>query len=99
MKRRISTRPSGNGVRQYFCRAPCSDGLESDDVLSLKALRALLDFKLHGLPFVEALVPLGLDRREMHEDILTGLALDESVALCRIKPLHCTLFSGHFCCS
>jgi hypothetical protein len=70
-------------------------GLEPDDVLSLQALGALLDFELDSLPFIQALVTLGLDRREVHEDVLTGRALDETITLCRVKPLDSTLLFGH----
>jgi hypothetical protein len=31
----------------------------------------------------------------MHENILAGFALDESEALGRVKPLHCTFFSHY----
>jgi len=70
-------------------------GLEPDDVLGLKAFGALLDLELDSLPFIEALVTLGLDRREVHEDVLAGRALDKTIALCSVKPLYCTLFFGH----
>jgi hypothetical protein len=32
----------------------------------------------------------------MHENIFTGLTLDEPVALRSIEPLHCSLFLAHF---
>ena len=70
--------------------------LEADDVLRLQAFRAPLDFELNRLAFIEGLVPLRLNGGEMYEDILTGLALDEPVALAGVEPLHCSLFS-HFC--
>src|SRR5260370_278662 len=62
------------------------------NLLRLKALRALLHFKFHGLTFVEGLVTVHRDRREVRETIFTRLALDESEALRSIKPLHCSLF-------
>jgi len=70
-------------------------GLQADDVLSLKTFRSLLDFEFHSLAFVERLVPFGLDRRKVHEHILTGLALNETKTLCCVKPLHCSLFFSH----
>ena len=70
-------------------------GLQTDDVLSLKTFRSLLNFEFHCLAFVERLVPFGLDRRKVHEHILTGLALNETKTLRCVKPLHCTLFFGH----
>jgi len=76
-----------------------SDGLEAYDVLGLQTLGALLDFELNRLSFVEGLVPIGLNGRKVHENVLTGLALDESVALSRIEPLYCTLLSAHCWCS
>jgi hypothetical protein len=70
-------------------------GLQADDVLSLKTFRSLLDFEFHCLAFVERLVPFRLDRREVHENVFTGLALNETKTLCCVEPLHCTLFFGH----
>src|SRR5215469_8402741 len=66
--------------------------LEACDVLCLKALRALLYFEFHRLAFIQRLVAVHLNGREMYEDILSGLALDEPVALRSIEPLHCSLF-------
>ena len=66
--------------------------LEAGHVLRLQALRALADFKFNGLSFVERFVSIHLNRGEMDENILAGLALDESVALAGVEPLHCSLF-------
>jgi len=55
--------------------------LDACNVLSLKTLGALLDFKFHCLTFVERLISFHRDRREVHENIFSGLALDESEAL------------------
>jgi hypothetical protein len=66
--------------------------LEAGNVLSLKAFGAFLYFKLHGLTFVERFVPVHHDRREMNENIFPGLALDKTIALRSIEPLHCSLF-------
>ena len=63
-----------------------------DYVLGLQALGALLDFEFDGLAFVEGFIALGLDRRKVDENILPGLALDESVSLAGVEPLHCSLF-------
>jgi hypothetical protein len=68
------------------------DRLESGDVRGLQALGALRHFEFNGLSFVQRLVTLGLNRREVYEDVLAGLALDESKALASIEPLYCTLF-------
>src|SRR5712692_1244708 len=66
--------------------------LEGCNVLSLEALRAFLHFKFHCLAFVERFISFHRDRGEMHENIFSRLALDESEALRSIKPLHCSLF-------
>src|ERR1700675_4951078 len=73
--------------------------LQTDYVLCLKTLWSLLHFEFYRLTFVQALVAVSLNRREMHEHILTGLALNEPKTLCRVEPLHCSLFFSHFCCS
>jgi len=70
--------------------------LEGHYALGLQALGALLDLELDGLAFIQGLVSIGLDRRKMDKDVLTGLALNKAVALGRIKPLHCSLFCSHF---
>jgi hypothetical protein len=76
--------------------AASQTGLEARDAFGLETLRSLLDLKFDGLPFVEGLITLGLDGREMHEDVLTGLALYESIALGGVEPLDGTLFSAQF---
>jgi hypothetical protein len=68
--------------------------LDLRDVLSLKALGALADLKLHKLAFVQRLVSIHLDGGEVNEDIFTRLALDEPITLCCVEPLHHTLFSS-----
>jgi len=68
--------------------------LDLRDVLSLKALGALADLKLHKLAFVQRLVSIHLDGGEVNEDIFTRLALDEPIALCCVEPFHHTLFSS-----
>jgi hypothetical protein len=70
--------------------------LETNDSFRLQALWTLFDFKLHSLTLVQALISLSLDCREMDKHILAGLALDEPIALGRVKPLHGSLFSAHF---
>jgi hypothetical protein len=79
-----------------FDKPAIRDGLEAYYAFSLQALGALLHFEFNGLPLVEGLVPVGLNRREVHKDVLTGLALDKSIALGGVEPLHCTLLSTHF---
>jgi len=65
----------------------------ADDVSSLKALGAFEEIKLHGLALVERAVPVLLDRGEMHEHILPRGALDKSITLRPVEPLHCSLLS------
>src|SRR5229473_3119779 len=66
--------------------------LEACHVLRLQAFGALADFKFNSLSFVERLVSVHHDCGKMDENILAGLALDESVALAGVEPLHCSLF-------
>jgi hypothetical protein len=68
--------------------------LDLGDVLGLKALRALLHFKLHKLALVQRLVAIHLNCGEVNEDILPGLTLNKAVPLRCIEPLHHTLFSS-----
>src|SRR5258708_5048086 len=69
----------------------------SDDlyVLCLQALGPLGDRKRHGLAFLKALESVRLDCREVHENIVPGLAAVQAEALGIVKPFHCSLF--HFC--
>jgi hypothetical protein len=66
--------------------------LEGGDVRCLQALRAFSDVEFNRLPLGERPVPVSLDRGEVHENVLTGLALDESKSLAGIEPLYCSLF-------
>ena len=67
--------------------------LQAGDVRCLQALRAGGNFKLNRLAFVQRFVPFRLNRGEVDEDVLAGLALDESESLAGIEPLDCSLFS------
>lgn len=76
---------------------PAADDLNRDDVLGLQALRPCANFKLDRLAFGERPIAVGLNRREMHENILASLASDEPVSLCRVEPFHYALLSHrHF---
>jgi hypothetical protein len=68
--------------------------LSGGDVFGLKTLRALAHFKLHHLALIQGLVAFHLDRGEMNENIFPGLALDETIPLGGVEPLHDTLFSS-----
>jgi hypothetical protein len=72
---------------------PLPPRLEAGDVRCLQALRPAGHFEFNRLAFVQRLVPLSLNGREVHEDIFAGLALDEPVPFAGIEPLHCSLFS------
>jgi len=86
---RERVRPGAPG-RTTFVR------LEAGDVLRLQALGALADLELNRLPFVQSLVSIHLNCREMDKYILARLALDESIALAGIEPLYCSLFFHFF---
>ena len=70
--------------------------LEAGNVLCLKALGTLFHFEFNCLAFVERFVSVHHDGGEVDENIFSGLALDESIALRSIEPLDCTLFLAHF---
>jgi len=65
----------------------------ADDVCRLKALGALEQVKLHGLTLVQSAVAVLLNRREVHEHIFSRRALDESISLRPVEPLHCSFLS------
>jgi hypothetical protein len=66
--------------------------LESLDVGRLQALGAADNLELNGLSLIKGAVAIRDDGGEMDENVLSGLALDETKALAGVKPLHCTLF-------
>ena len=68
-------------------------GLGPDDVRRLKAFGALEQIELHGLTFVQRAVAVLLDRGEVHEHIFPRGALDESISLRPVEPLHCSFLS------
>jgi hypothetical protein len=70
--------------------------LQRLNVGGLQALGAADDLKLDRLAVVQRAIAIRLDRGEMDENVLSGLALDETKALAGIKPLHCSLFFVHF---
>ena len=70
--------------------------LKCANVLSLKAFGTLFHFKFDRLTFVERFVSIHDDGGKVHENVFPGLALDESIALRSIEPLHCSLFLAHF---
>src|SRR5207248_4861131 len=69
-------------------------GLQNLNVLSLPALRTLLDVELDRLAFLQAAEALRLDGCVVDEYVLTVLAADKTETLGVVEPLHCSLF--HF---
>jgi len=67
--------------------------LEGGNVRCLQALGALGHFELNRLSVIQRLVAVGLNRGKVDENVLAGLALDESESLAGIEPLYCSLFS------
>src|SRR5882757_5713186 len=57
------------------------------DVPGLRSLRTIDDLEFDLLAFLERAESRALNRREVHEDVITALALDESVALRVVEPL------------
>ncbi len=70
--------------------------LQGLNVGGLQALWAADNLKFDRLAVVQAAVPIRLNRGEMDENVLSGLALDKSKAFAGIEPLHCSLFFVHF---
>src|SRR5439155_5873522 len=62
--------------------------LNRPDVRGLCALRALHDHEPHLPAFGQRPVTVHADRREVHEDVVTALALDEAVPLLVREPFH-----------
>ena len=73
-----------------------SQVLQRLNVRGLQALGAADDFELDRLAVVQRAIAIRLDRGEMDENVLPGLALDEAIAFAGVEPLHCTLFFIHF---
>src|SRR4029079_729019 len=70
------------------CSVPKGKSLDRGDVRRLQALLALHDLEFDALTLGQRLVPVHRDRREMDENVLTLLALDEPIALLVREPLH-----------
>ncbi len=57
------------------------------NVLGFEAFVALDDFVADGFAFAQGFVALALDGGMMHEDILSGFALDEAEPFAIVEPL------------
>ena len=68
-------------------------GLGADYIRCLKTLGAFEQVKLDGFPFVQGPVAVLLDGGEVHEHIFPRGALDKSISLRPVEPLHCTFLS------
>src|SRR5689334_18199120 len=66
--------------------------LEHLHVLCLPALGTFDDGELHRLSFLQAAETVGLNCREMDENVLTILTGNKAVTLRVIEPLNCSLF-------
>jgi len=65
----------------------------------LQTFGAFFDGELHPLTLNQIAVTIGLDGREMDEDVLPTLALDEAVTFAAVKPLDRSDYSfRHFTC-
>lgn len=70
--------------------------LEFVDVRSLWTLRTFNDVKFNSLTFVQSLESIALDSAEVYEHIVAAFNLNETKALFRVKPFHCTLLQNKF---
>src|SRR4051812_45451446 len=66
--------------------------LNSANVLGLQTFGSLLYLELHFRALIQRAIAARLNGRKMDEHIVPAGALDESVALRGVKPLHCAFF-------
>ena len=85
----------GSGTPGTSTSQPAPE-LQLYDVLRLEPFWPLGDIELQTIALVERLESGGLNGRMVHEYILAGSALDESVAFIVVKPLYSSLFSHYF---
>jgi hypothetical protein len=86
MKKRVAVMATLFETEMLFVR------LGGANVFGLEALGALHDIEGHGLAFLKATEAVGLDGREMNENVLTVGAAEKAESLGVIEPLNCTLF-------
>ena len=65
----------------------------ADDVCRLEPFWSLQQIKLHRLALIQRTVSVFLDGGEMHEHILSGGALDKTIALSPVEPFYCSFLS------
>ena len=68
--------------------------LGNGDVRCREALRALLDFELHLVAFIQGLISACGDRIEVDEYIFTACTRYEAETFCCIEPFDCSFFHG-----
>ena len=73
-----------------------SSFLVADYVDCVEPFGALLALKIYHVALVEGLESILLNGREMHKNIFAGRALDKSIALGPVKPLHYATFSHKY---
>src|SRR2546427_759625 len=71
------------GPKEDICR--CG---EHNNVFGVIVFWPVLHLELNRITIVQRFIAISHDSRKMHEYVLAVLALDEPVALRRIKPLH-----------
>lgn len=69
--------------------------LQAHDLVRLRSFISLHDVELDGIAFLEALIPVRLNRRVMYEHIGTIIAPNESEPFCIIEPLHFAFMLRH----
>ena len=84
--------PSSKKGGEPAVGGPALCELQAGNVRCLQALGACGHFELNRLAVVQRFVPISLNCGEVDENVLAGLALDESKALTGIEPLYCSLF-------
>src|SRR5208282_2030954 len=90
--RRRTTKNPLDGKREGL-RTGWRSLCRAHNVAGLEAFRPFQQVKLDGLAFIQRSVSVLLDGGEMYEDILARGALDESITLRPVEPLHSTLLS------
>src|SRR6185369_2432904 len=64
--------------------------LDLADVRGLQTFGSLRHVELHAITFGERLEAIALDRREVHEHILSTFLREESETLRLVEPLYCS---------
>src|SRR5437667_12709105 len=73
----------------------CGRSLHFHDFFSLRALRSLAYFELHGVSFVKGFVTVAIDCGVVDEHVRATVLADEPVPLGVIEPFHFSCSSRH----